>query len=340
MIDPVLERRAADCKELLQLWNTFHKYFAIAVKGEDLITHEREAEFLHLKSRIAMLHDSFMAALKHDQDIGQYVLSVIERSITLKHINRLSVAEINKMQIEWHESYLLLSEIVASLEEQMETISKINPTTYKLNKIKGNVIANVKAFFTSTYFKVILVILGIPIALILLNQVWAFSNLKNYRITRGAYYSCAKIWRIVNPNMPYERFEDIRRTESARPSDLKTDKPLFEKSTAANLVVQPDLKMFLMGSNVQFKEEAYTFEKSSDRLFILMFMVTSEDGSEKAEEFMNNFTKWKNSPSNQDRIFFETYNDVFRVNNVIIIIHSPRKADRKTIKEMEFGVSD
>ena len=340
MIDPVLERRAADCKELLQLWNTFHKYFALAVKGENLITHEREAEFLYLKSRIAMLHDSFMAALRHDQDIGQYVLSVIERSITLKHINRLSVAEINKMQIEWHESYLLLSEIAASLEEQMETVSKINPTTYKLNKIKANVIANVKSFFTSTYFKVTLVVLGIPIALIVLNQLWAFSNLKNYKTTKNIYYTFAKFWRIVNPNMPYDRFEDIRRTISARPSDLKTDKPLFDQNTAANLVTQPDLKMFLMGSNVKFIEEPYKFEKSNDRLFILMFMVTSEDGNDKAEEFINNFIKWKNSISNQDRISFETYNDVFKVNNVIIIVHSPRKADRKTIKEMEFGVAD
>jgi hypothetical protein len=140
--------------------------------------------------------------------------------------------------------------------------------------------------------------------------------------------------------MSYDRFEDIRRTISARPSDLKTDKPLFDQNTAASLATQPDLKMFLMGSNVKFKEEAYTFEKSNDRLFILMFMVTSEDGSDKAEEFINNFIKWKNSISNQDRIFFETYNDVFKVNNVIIIIHSTRKADRKTIKEMEFGVAD
>jgi hypothetical protein len=140
--------------------------------------------------------------------------------------------------------------------------------------------------------------------------------------------------------MPYDRFEDIRRTFSARPSDLNTDKPLFDQNTAANLVTEPDLKMFLMGSNVKFIEEPYKFDKSNDRLFILMFMVISEDGIAKAEEFMNNFIKWKNSISNQDRIFFETYNDVFKVNNVIIIIHSPRKADRKTIKEMEFGVSD
>ncbi len=340
MLDPLIERRVADLRELLQLWNSFHKYFAIAVKGGEYITHERETEFLQIKSRIAMLHDTFMSVLKHDQDIGQHVLSLVERSITLKHINRLSVAEINKMQIEWHESYLLLSETEASLEEQAEVISKINPTTYKMQKMKEKAILHIRTFVTGIWFKVILVFIGIPILLMIVNQFWSFSNLKKYKLTRKPYNAVVKYWRYVNPNMPFENVSEIRRKKDNRPADLESETVNLTQQTATSIIAQPDLKATLLGSNMQFSYEAYKYKNSRDKLFIMFFLSNEEDSNAKMQEFMDNFLRWKNSLSATERKMIEDYNDVFRINNAIIIISSTKSADRKTIKEMEFGVLD
>jgi len=340
MIDPIIERRVADMRELLQLWNSFHKYFAIAVKGGEYITPDRETEFLQIKSRIAMLHDTFMGVLKHDQDIGQHVLSLVERSITLKHIHRLSVAEINKMQIEWHESYLLLSEMVASLEEQAEVISNINPTTYRIQKTKEKAILHFKNFVVSIWFKVILIAIGIPILFTVVNHIWSFSNLKKYKLTRKPYNIAVKYWRYVNPNIPFENTSEIPRKKGNRPAELEAESVNLSQQTATSIITQPDLKATLLGSNIQFSFEAYKYKNSRDKLFIMFFLSNEEDSNDKMQEFMDNFLRWKNSLSAPERKNIEDYNDIFRINNVIIIISSTKSADRKTIKELEFGVMD
>ena len=82
MIDPVIERKYSDCKELIALWKTFHEFFKLGVRGQD-ITQDKEAKFLEIKSRIAMLHDSFLESLDHDQNIGQNIINIVTRCITL-----------------------------------------------------------------------------------------------------------------------------------------------------------------------------------------------------------------------------------------------------------------
>ncbi len=342
MIDHDLERRLADCKELIGLWRTFHNFFALAVKGGAGITSEREAQFLRLKSRIAMLHDPLMDSLTHDQAIGQHVLSLVERSITLKHLHKLSTAEIKKMEIEWHEAYLLLSEVVGTMEEQQEVLAAVNPTTYRLKKFQQNLAFNIKAFFSSIYFKLILVFGGIPIALILLNQAWPLENLKNYKLTKGFYYKGQNLYRIIDATLPYDRVEDIPRKTSERPENLESVASKFDKNSAAMLLYGSELYNILRGANVSFKEEAYEIRENHRKipLYILFFLIEGRDRNAQAEDIVNKYVNWKNSHVGIQRAALEGLYTVFRKNNVAIVIQSPKKDARLTIKEMEFGVLD
>ena len=157
MIDPEIERQFADCQELLVLWREFHDFFSMAVKGEG-ITHDKEAEFLELKSQIAMLHDSFMDALTKDQNIGQEVLGIVSRSITLKHLNRQSVADIKKMEIEWHESYLLLNDTIGLLDEKRTELAGLSASQVRAGKAAGAARQHMNNILFSTYTKVAVVL--------------------------------------------------------------------------------------------------------------------------------------------------------------------------------------
>jgi len=339
MIDLNLERRLSDCRELLTLWHKFHGYFALAVKGGNAITHEREAEFLDLKSRIAMLHDSFMESLRHDQEIGQHILSIIELSITLKHLGRLSMAEFKKMEIEWHESYLLLSETVASMEEQREVLEKVNPTKYKIERFKINFVLQLKAFFGGVMFRILLVLIGIPLGLVILNHFVPLKpKLQRYSIGRKLLTGGRNLWRNVNPSMPYEKIEEVRR--KPRAETLETSTPIYDKKSASTLFSNAGITNDIMASNVLFKEEAYKIKNSQDKLFILMFLFPGEEGNDAAERCVQKFQSWLNSLSPERRTQIENRFVVFRINNVFISVDSPREAERKTVKEIEFGVRE
>jgi len=340
MIDRDLERRLIDCRELLQIWHDFHNYFVLAVKGGENITHEREAEFLRLKSRIAMLHDSFMESLKHDQAIGQHILSIVERAITLKHINKISTAEIKKIEIEWHESYLLLSETVASMEEDVETLAEVNPTKYKMRKFKESSILALKNFFSGPLFKILLVVIGIPVLLIIVNQFWSFSNLKKYKATKKFYYKAVDVFRIINPGLPYERFDDIKRNTEERPDTLKEGDTKYTKTSAAGLFSSAGIAGALNSPDVDFTEEAFRIKNSSAELHILMFKFKGDNQNENADDVVSQFNDWKVSLSPSNRKIIDNYYDFFRKNNVVIAIQSPRESERKHFKEIEFGVMD
>lgn len=339
MIDAGIERRFADCNELLEIWHRFHGYFGLAVKGDmKLITHDREAEFLKLKSRVAMLHDSFMESLKHDAEIGQHILTIIERSITLKHLSKLSLAEVKKMEIEWHESYLLLSETVADIEEKREMLANVNPTKYKLDKFKASVILNLKAFFGGILFRLLLVLIGIPFLIVIINQFWPLSNLKKIKATRDFYYSGVNLYRkILNPSLSFERFEDIPRNTEQRPDSLESDKSTYTKETAVLLFRNAGIDEILLGNKVSFKDETFKIKNSNDKLVILMFMIKGEDSNEQADECVTKFNNWLDSLPPESKTAITSIYDVFNKNNVFITIFSPRESDRKSVKELEFG---
>jgi len=164
MIDPALERRFADCQELVEAWRSFLEFYHIAVKSPENINPQNEQGFLNSKARVAMLHDSFMDSLTRERTTGANMLGLINRSITLRHLNKLGAADHKKMEIEWHEIYLLLSDTVTALEEERQRLAEVSQTSANMKKFTAAIASSMKQFFGSIYFKVI-VFVGILFAL-------------------------------------------------------------------------------------------------------------------------------------------------------------------------------
>lgn len=155
MIDPKLERRFADCNELLEVWRVFLDLVNRAVKPPKTTTPQLEQQFLNSKARIAMLHDSFVDSLKHDKQVGANMLQIVNRAITLRNLQKVTEAEARKMEIEWHEVYLLLNETVSTLNEERSKLAQVNEMAHNLKRFQEGIWVRSSAFLRSIYFKLI-----------------------------------------------------------------------------------------------------------------------------------------------------------------------------------------
>lgn len=325
MIDPVVERQFSDTKELLALWNSFHQFFNLAVKGEN-ITPEKETQFMELKSRIAMLHDSFMDALTTNQNVGQDVLTIITRAITLKHLGRLSTAETKKMEIEWHESYLLLNDTIAELDHRREELAQINETQYRAKKAAGAARQKAGKFFGSFYFKLavtLAVLLGATIGVQMLG-IYDYDELGKKPALTTPYQWGKYVVRKFKPDSPWVNIEVVpRKGYASWPSGLKAPKTITDVTKeegarevaqkAAPLGIAGPLNAALAGAQDYRKEES---EKSGSKpVEIHSFWYPTAAEAKDALDIWND-AKAKNTQS----LPLLTEMTIFRDTNVVIAI--------------------
>jgi len=117
--DEVLQQRLEDVKSLLKIWNHFYRILALVFQSEDEIPDEKEREFQQIKTLVAEKHDSFMRVIEKDEHVGQNILTMVKRVISLSEFRRLSRLEVNKLLIEWHDANILLNETLGSLEYRL-----------------------------------------------------------------------------------------------------------------------------------------------------------------------------------------------------------------------------
>jgi len=228
MIDPLVERRYAECRELLELWRSYHDFFKVAVAGESL-TADREHEFITVKSRIAMLHDTFMDCLDRDQNIGQNILSIVTRSITLKHVHRLSTAEIKKIELEWHESYLLLNETLGILDDKRKRFATVTPSQYYRQVYTKKAVATIHNFLASMAFKTAAVLVILMVGVFVFLQFGGLDKMFNWGPTRNLVIKFEDLIRMVAKDYPYREISSWTRLDTLVPSLLEP--PQFPQPT-------------------------------------------------------------------------------------------------------------
>jgi len=309
MIDPVLERRLSDCRTLLQLWSRFQEYFEAAVKGQS-IPPENERRFLELKSRIAMLHDNFMAVVEEKSAaIGQNMLENVNRAITLKHISRLNSADVRKMQIEWHETYLLVNEAIGALEEEQMSKAKISKSHWRMTLLRKTVFRSVGDVYHNWGLRLGLVAIAIIFVLVALPMMGVFS----YGALRDVPgVQIAIFWAVenvirpnINKNLPWRSVDEAIRfgrkktpvaanINDIEPQGADKNAPRDAESSAKWLAakVGQDPKEF----NQRVKlAEAKDFQREdwlvggTDRFECLYFLM---DTVPKANEVVGQFRQW------------------------------------------------
>jgi len=245
MIDPSLERQYGESQELKEMWELFYEFFKVGIKGGDGITPENEGKFLEVKSRIAMLHDSFMEPLKKqdERQMGQNVRGIIGRTITLRHISRLTDVDIKKMNLEWNECFLLINSSVSALEDKREKLAVVSPFAYHSRRYWLWAKARFLAFVRSTAFRAIV---GLAIFVGAFTAFFAFGGgeaMKKIGALAPVYYFVEDGYRsFINKSYPFDQIARFKKTTRALPSGWEdlgnsslTPKDLLVNNVTGNL---------------------------------------------------------------------------------------------------------
>lgn len=317
MIDPAVERQYSDSKELLALWRTFHDFFVMGVKGENL-TSEKEAQFLEIKSKIAMLHDSFMDALSHDQNIGQEVLNIISRAITLKHLSKQSQADIKKMEIEWHESYLLLNETIGALEDKRNELSKVNEAHFRASKAAGAMGQRFRNFFGSFYFKLAVAVIAFAFitAGVQMFGIYNYNDVGRIPALITPYRMVKSVFLMFNPDIPWPTIDSMPRDPHASwpvgykaPEEKNEDKSKIIAELSATPGIQQNLQK---ATEYRYEETNKEFKgKVEIHTFLLPDAAT-------ARAIREEWEKYTQTPDAATR--FQGRVRMVRYINVIVII--------------------
>lgn len=163
MEDPELNRILDETKELQIRWGQFRDFVRAAMGGQ-AITAAHELKFMDLKSRIAMLHDSFTSLLRHEErKTGQMLLTIISESILLRRIALTNESEKQKFEYDWNDVTMLLTEHIASLEAEKERVAAINPRAFARERAKERMKFRIRNFLNNTLVRfaaIVLVLAG------------------------------------------------------------------------------------------------------------------------------------------------------------------------------------
>jgi len=301
MIDPALERRYADCTELVDAWKAFLELTSVAMKTPQNINPQLEQQFLAAKARVAMLHDSFMDSLKTDRQTGANMLGLVNRSITLGHISRMGTADHKKTEIEWHEVYLLLSDTLASLETDRQKLAQTSAFSHALKRTTDKILSAILTFLRSTAFKVILVLAVIIGAF---SSVFLFEDELRQKDWSAKHY--AKLLKFqretLNMDVPYSNlgeFTTLAFGDGATPDGITAIDIGQQTKDAIALIVQRfagenSAKLIReVATESEHRQFTTNVRTPQTNIFLLYFFFTSE-----AINFENTFK----SENKQDSI--------------------------------------
>ncbi|RKY37513.1 MAG: hypothetical protein DRP78_00835 [Candidatus Omnitrophota bacterium] len=125
MIDKALEDKIMRLKEFVSLWESFYTLFKDAINKKSFQEKE-EQNFLELKSNIARKYQSLMDSLGIKPTAEDRTFDVISQIMSLKNMVNLSPLQLEKVENDWHNSYITFNKILGTLDNKKIELGKVN----------------------------------------------------------------------------------------------------------------------------------------------------------------------------------------------------------------------
>ncbi len=212
MQDPILNRDLEETRELVIRWSQFHEFFRLGVKGEN-ITPQAELKFLELKTRIAMLHDGFLHAVKGDQKAAQNVIGVMAACIMLRRLKAMNQVELRKLETDWNEAHLLMTETLAHLEERQAELLMVSESSHRLGLLGKRASRAVSRWISHPLFIIaaIMVVFVIAVAGLPALGVYDLRSIKReLPFTEPVYDPVVGVLRTVFTDIPYSSMGEVK----------------------------------------------------------------------------------------------------------------------------------
>jgi len=122
MINKKLE---ADIKELqgfIDLWVSFKDQFHAACQNKET-TPDAEKKFLETKSLIARKYEAINQSFNNPDEKA---LRIISQVVSLDSAIKISDMQIDKVENDWHTSYINFNKLLGTLESTREELARVN----------------------------------------------------------------------------------------------------------------------------------------------------------------------------------------------------------------------
>jgi hypothetical protein len=169
MIDKKLEYQIKTLHELSDLWMKYQPFLSPRVT-EQQYTAQDEESFLKLKCDVALRHDVLLDVVGEDKNIrstAQSILQIVIRSISLRKLQQKTEAELQKMEIEWHDAYLLINDTIAQLEAKREELAGVTESDMRRERRKETWILVMATVRGSAWTKFVIFVIVLVIAHVL-----------------------------------------------------------------------------------------------------------------------------------------------------------------------------
>ncbi|MBI4844875.1 MAG: hypothetical protein HY810_00085 [Candidatus Omnitrophica bacterium] len=137
MLDKNLQNRIKQVNDFVELWASFYELYKRAT-NQSTFSEQEEKSFLELKSNLARKYQALMDSLGIKPTAEDRTFDVISQVMSLKNINTLSPLQMEKLENDWHNSYITLNKILGSLENKKNELAKINSVSLFLKRVLGN----------------------------------------------------------------------------------------------------------------------------------------------------------------------------------------------------------
>lgn len=349
MEDLALNRRLEETRELHTRWSQFHDFFTMALKGESAGA-EAEMRFLDLKTRICMLHDGFMQSLKHDQKVGQQVLGILGQCILLRRIPLMNGAEIQKLELDWNEAYMLMNETIAALDEERRRLANVNESTYRIQKAREKVMAQIHNVLTNTLFRVAFFLILIPAFVIVGIPMMGIYNYRDLPDDVPALAPMVKkaegFWRDkIDPSLEYRSIVDIPVTPittTVHKEDTSNTKAFTKDAVVSQLFNLgfarddiEDAKILVQGLS-EIIGDARIMTQSRNRKKMLAYIMLFPNNTE-ADKFIDLRQKGMLAKSEAQRSQANLLINICRKSNLIVIVVSEEPELRDNYPTQKWG---
>ena len=141
MVDKELELKIKRVKECMQLWVKIHDMYKNAV-NRDTISPEDEKTFLETKSIIARKYQALNDLLGTGSSHEDKTFDVVSQVLSLKGVSAISDLSLNKIENDWHNSYIQLNKVLGELEGRQDNLRQISRIGLLAGRLSQNPIAN------------------------------------------------------------------------------------------------------------------------------------------------------------------------------------------------------
>ena len=127
------ENRISKCREFIQLWMNFFRFFADDLEHKE-ITAQEEKEFFSIQGKLARRHFMFVELMADKFERGNDVLNVLTLAVSLSNIQQMEENTRGKLELDWHSLLLDMNKTLGRIVRDLPGNMTLSEALAELDK--------------------------------------------------------------------------------------------------------------------------------------------------------------------------------------------------------------